>query len=211
VNGLPHATCLAGQRWTWDGVDFRMLHPFAEASPGAKPNATSCVLRVADADGRSALLTGDIEAPQEAALVAREGAALASDVLLVPHHGSRTSSTAAFLAAVRPRRAVIQVGYRSRYGHPAPDVVARYGAAGIGLVRTDQCGAWTWRGGEGVCTRAVRRRYWSWTASAPPPGDVAIGKAAIAAVAGADVAIDSPGTPRGAVRMPEAGGSPSSP
>ena len=189
-----------------------MLHPFAaEAGPGAKTNASSCVLRVEDADGRSALLTGDIEAPQEAELVARDGAALASEVLLVPHHGSRTSSSAAFLAAVRPRVAVIQVGYRSRYGHPTPEVVARYRASGIALVRTDQCGAWTWRGGDGVCTRAVRRRYWSWKASAQPPDDAAIASGTIDRDAGADVATDSPGTPRGAATMPVAGGSSSSP
>jgi competence protein ComEC len=211
ANALPHVACVAGQQWTWDGVGFRMLHPFPDAPAPGKTNAASCVLRVVDADRHSALLTGDIEAPQEAALVARDSAALASDVLLVPHHGSRTSSTTAFIAAVHPRRAVIQVGYRSRYGHPAPDVVARYRAAGIALVRTDQCGAWTWRGGEGVCTRAVRRRYWSWKARAPPPGSAAIVNPTTAVAAGAVVAIDSPGTSRGATSMPDAGGSPSSP
>jgi competence protein ComEC len=144
-----------------------MLHPFAaDYRPGAKTNALSCVLRVVDGDGASALLTGDVEAPGEARLVARAQAApeaaLRSDVLVVPHHGSRTSSTEAFLAAVRPQVAVIQVGYRSRYGHPAPEVVGRYTRRGILVVRTDQCGAWTWRDGAASCTRDSRRRYWQW-------------------------------------------------
>ena len=170
ANALPHTPCEAGQAWAWDGVRFAILHPFAgDYRPGAKTNALSCVLRVVGADGTSALLTGDVEAPGEARLAARARAApddpsvrLRSDVLVVPHHGSRTSSTGAFLDAVRPRVAVIQVGYRSRYGHPAPDVVARYVARGIPVVRSDQCGAWLWAEGQARCTRTFRRRYWSW-------------------------------------------------
>ena len=148
--------------------------------PGVKSNALSCVLRVVDAAGHRLLLTGDIEAPQEAELLARLGPALRSDILVVPHHGSRTSSTAAFLDAVRPAVAVIQVGYRSRFGHPAPEVVARYRERGIEMVRTDHCGAWEWRIDGAVCTRAVRRRYWQWTA----PAAAATGPA----LAGSDVA-----------------------
>jgi competence protein ComEC len=88
-NPLAHARCEAGQSWTWDGVRFSMLHPLAaDYRPGAKTNAVSCVLRIADAAGRSVLLTGDIEAAQEAALVVRDAPALRSDVLVVPHHGS---------------------------------------------------------------------------------------------------------------------------
>jgi competence protein ComEC len=174
ANPLPHTACEAGQAWRWDGVRFAMLHPFAgDYHPGAKTNALSCVLRVVGADGASALLTGDVEAPGEARLVARAragpGASLRSDVLVGPHHGSRTSSTDAFLDAVRPRVAVIQVGYRSRYGHPAPDVVARYAAHGIRVVRTDHCGAWLWDGGQARCTRTLRRRYWQWQETTGPP------------------------------------------
>ncbi len=179
ANPLPHTACEAGQGWSWDGVRFAMLHPFADDyRHGARTNAISCVLRVVGADGASALLTGDVEAPGEARLVARAradpAASLRSDVLLVPHHGSHTSSTDAFLDAVRPRVAVIQVGYRSRYGHPAPEVVARYAAHGIPVVRTDHCGAWLWAGGRARCTRVQRRRYWQWqdapeAAAAAPP------------------------------------------
>ena len=163
---LPdHRPCTAGQRWRWDAVDFEVLHPSGEPSPGrARPNALSCVLRVRDAAGRSLLLTGDIEAAQEAQLVSRHGAALRSDVLLVPHHGSRTSSTPAFLEAVDPSVAVVQAAYRSRFGHPAPDVVARYHARGTVLARSDRCGAWIWPAGrppqDARCEREQRRRFW---------------------------------------------------
>ena len=167
--GVPHRRCDAGQRWTLDGVSFEVLHPRAEdhARP-LKPNALSCVVRVADAKGRSVLLTGDIEAAQEAALVARVGDALRSDLLLVPHHGSRTSSSGAFLDAVAPQVALVQAAYRSRFGHPAPDVLARYDARSIAVVRSDRCGAWTWRDGEAGCERERGRRYWHWT---PPTTD----------------------------------------
>lgn len=158
--GGPHTRCEAGQQWVWDGVHFEVLHPTAaDYRVAQRPNALSCVLRVAGGQG-SALLAGDIEAPQEAAMLAR-AAPLASDVLLVPHHGSRTSSTEAFIDAVQPQTAVVQAGYRSRFGHPAPDVVARYEGRGITVVRTDRCGAWT-MGPEGTtdCVRFASRRYW---------------------------------------------------
>ncbi len=167
--GLAHTPCRAGQAWTWDGVQFSVLHPTPDdVAFAGKPNAVSCVLRVQDAQGRSLLITGDIEAAQEAALLRRTGAALASTMLVVPHHGSRTSSTADFLDAVQPRLAVVQAGYRSRFGHPAPDVLARYAERRIDVVRTDGCGAWLWHDGAGACTRDVRRRYWH--AAAPVGG-----------------------------------------
>ena len=136
------------------------------------------VLRVQGANG-SVLLTGDIERPQEAALLARAADRLHADVLLVPHHGSRTSSGDDFIDAVAPRLAVVQAGYRSRFGHPAPDVVQRYLDRGVWLERSDRCGAWAWRttddaaapgagaGPSGVCERQVARRYWH---HRPQPG-----------------------------------------
>ncbi len=157
--------CVDGQRWSWDGVDFEMLHPLppARATVAAeKPNARSCVLRVVAANGRRLLLTGDIEAAQEDALVARAGTRLRSEVLVVPHHGSRTSSTQAFVEAVAPRVAMVQAGYRNRFGHPVPDVAARYESLGVEWVRSDRCGAWTWAShtAQGVCERERQRRYW---------------------------------------------------
>lgn len=161
---VPHQPCRAGQRWAWDGVSFELLHPPASPDgpgPALKPNTVSCVLRVVDAQGASALLTGDIEAAQEAALALADPATLASTVVMVPHHGSKTSSSAVFLDAVRPRIAFVQAAYRSRFGHPAPEVLARYAERGIGLRRSDACGAWTWHGdGDGSCQRREARRYW---------------------------------------------------
>jgi competence protein ComEC len=167
-----HQRCEAGQSWQWDGVRFDVLHPKAEdyARIDPKPNTMSCVLAVTDARGQRVLLTGDLEAEQEARLVREQAAALKSVVLLVPHHGSKTSSSAAFLDAVAPATALVQAGYRNRFGHPAPLVVARYEARGIALVRTDVCGAWQWASdapAQTRCARAAARRYWHHTAATP--------------------------------------------
>lgn len=165
--GPPARRCEAGQGWTWDGVHFEMLHPTpAHYEAGLKPNDLSCVLRISSASGRRALLAGDLEAEQERRLAQRHGDSpgdLHADVLLVPHHGSKTSSSAEFLAAVRPAVGIVQAGYRSRFGHPAPPVLARYQAAGIAVVSSPSCGAWRWRsdGGAASCERALSRRYWS--------------------------------------------------
>ncbi len=180
-SGVDHRRCDAGQRWRWDGVDFEVLHPAAaDHERTLKPNAVSCVLRVQDAQGASLLLSGDIEAEQERALVESHGVRLKSDLLLVPHHGSKTSSTEAFLDMVQPRAAIVQAGFRSRFGHPAPPVLERYAARGITLVRSDECGAFSWHSGherpaaskreqEPVCERERRRRYWHHRATTPLP------------------------------------------
>jgi competence protein ComEC len=86
-------------------------------------------------------LTGDIEAPQEALLVATNDESLRADVLMVPHHGSKTSSTSGFLDVVKPTYAVFQNGYRNRFGHPASEVWNRYGERGITRLRSDADGA----------------------------------------------------------------------
>jgi len=91
--------------------------------------------------GRRLLLTSDIEAADEAALLARHPGDLAADVLLVPHHGSKTSSTPPFLQAVGAAEVIVPAGYRNRFGHPRPEVVARYAATGARLWRTDRDGA----------------------------------------------------------------------
>ncbi|HET9735358.1 MAG TPA: DNA internalization-related competence protein ComEC/Rec2 [Burkholderiales bacterium] len=152
--------CARGMAWQWDGVRFEMLHP-APASGARRRNDESCVLRVTTAGG-AMLLTGDIERGAEMEL-ARSGLAHA-DVLLVPHHGSRTSSSVEFLAAVRPRHAITPVGYRSRFGHPHPEVLARYAAAGLVPLRTDRDGAVTVRLSPGApaleIERGRRARYW---------------------------------------------------
>ncbi|HKB53629.1 MAG TPA: DNA internalization-related competence protein ComEC/Rec2, partial [Ramlibacter sp.] len=155
--------CAAGQRWRWDGVDFQILHPQpADYASGNKPNAMSCVLRVANGE-RTALLAGDIEEPQEASLVAAGPSLLGADVLLVPHHGSKACSSAAFLDAVHPSLALLQAGYRNRFGHPAAAVTARYDERGIPVIASARCGAATWRSDrprEVRCEREAARRYW---------------------------------------------------
>jgi competence protein ComEC len=162
--GPPTQRCEAGQGWTWDGVRFDLLHPTpVHYDAGLKSNDLSCVLRITSASGRRALLAGDLEAEQERRLVRREPD-LHADLLLVPHHGSKTSSSAEFLAAVRPEVGLVQAGYRSRFGHPAPPVLARYQAAGIAIVASPACGAWRWRSdvppASAVCERDRERRYW---------------------------------------------------
>jgi competence protein ComEC len=161
--------CEAGQQWHWDGVDFEILHPRAiDYDRVAKPNALSCVLRISatGAGGRTgttALLVGDVEAAQEARLVADAAPQLAADLLLVPHHGSKTSSSAVFLDAVRPRIAFVQSGYRNRFGHPAPEPTARYRQRNIVLADSPHCGAMHWRSEFPLlvrCERMVQRRYW---------------------------------------------------
>jgi len=157
--------CAAGASWQWDGVRFDFVHPpIAQyAEEGIKTNDRSCVLRI-EAGGRVALLTGDIEARSEDLLL-RGGAALHADVLVVPHHGSRTSSTAAFVATVDPALAIVTAGYRNRFNHPRPDAVERYLRRGIDVVRTDRDGAITVELAAGTPSRATRareehRRYW---------------------------------------------------
>jgi competence protein ComEC len=158
--------CARGMAWQWDGVRFEVLYP-AAGSATRRRNDESCVLRVAAAGG-AMLLGGDIERGAELEL-ARAGGARA-EVLLVPHHGSRTSSSAALLDAVRPRHAVVAAGYRNRFGHPHPEVLARYAAAGLAPLRTDRHGAVTVRLGAGApaleAERARRARYWH----VPAPG-----------------------------------------
>lgn len=159
-----HQPCATGQTWVWDGVRFEFLHPpGGEGDPAARPNTRSCVLRIAAAGSPATLLTGDIEREQELRLAGRFGDALRAGVLLAPHHGSRTSSTPLFLDAVRPQVAVVQAGYRNRFGHPADEVVARYRAIGATIHASPACGAWQWRsdlGGLGLCQRERARRYW---------------------------------------------------
>ncbi len=159
--------CEQGQSWMWDGVRFEVLHPrAADYSLKLKPNALSCVLRVTGTDTHghevSALLAGDIEAGQEQALV-HSGQTLNADWLLVPHHGSATSSTPQFLQAVQPSVAVVQAGYRNRFGHPRPEVMQRYAELGVLVVQTPLCGASVWRSDAPKlvqCERNQRQRYW---------------------------------------------------
>jgi competence protein ComEC len=134
---VPMQQCVAGQAWQWDGVRFRVLSP----APGAgdRDNDSSCVLLVEGRGGRL-LLTGDISAKMEPQVAAAVGPGPPL-VMLVPHHGSKTSSNAAFIVAVRPRLAVVSAGWRNRFGHPKPEVLARYVDAHVPVFDTARQGA----------------------------------------------------------------------
>ncbi len=183
-NLRPVHACMAGQKWEWDGVQFELLHPlFSDYTNATGANALSCVLRVDakqvkpsnlrhDHHLASALLVGDIEAAQEQALLQRQ-ALQAVGVLLVPHHGSQTSSTNGFIEALRPHWAVVQAGYRNRYGHPAPGVLQRYVSQGVSLSISSDCGAAHWQSSKPQqldCERELRRRYWHAPRKAEPTG-----------------------------------------
>lgn len=156
--------CTAGARWSDDAMEFTVLHPpAADYARRRTTNAMSCTVRVTTG-AHQLLLTGDIGVAEEAAILAR-WPGLAADWLAAPHHGSRSSSSAAWLAALGAREAVAQAGYRNRYGHPDTTVAARYAAHGIALRRTDHAGALQWRvQPDGTVRRSAWRtervRYW---------------------------------------------------
>jgi competence protein ComEC len=160
----PTQRCVAGQKWQWDGVDFAVLHPSAaDYELPQKSNAMSCVLRISTPQV-SALLVGDIELAQEARLVSdQQNNSMKSTILLVPHHGSKTSSSASFLEAVQPQFAVVQAGYRNRFGHPAASVMERYNERNIKVIDTAHCGALLWESSDSsktLCQREIAKRYW---------------------------------------------------
>jgi competence protein ComEC len=165
---VPSLRCEAGESWDWDGVRFVVLHPSAAIYDGGrrKENDRGCVLKVATG-ARSMLLAADVEARSEAEMLARSASLLASDILLVPHHGSKTSSTEPFIDAVGPHMALLSVGYRNRFRHPNAAVVARYSVRGVELRRTDEDGALRValpadRGAAAVVTgQREACRYWS--------------------------------------------------
>lgn len=132
--------CVAGQHWQWDGVYFELLSPAATVAAEVKDNEKSCVLKVQSAYG-SVLLTGDIERLAEQGLLEAFAHKLPSTVMIIPHHGSKTSSSQAFVQAVQPQIAIATLGYLNRFGHPKAEVMARYQAVGTQLYRSDHHGA----------------------------------------------------------------------
>ncbi len=158
LEGRAVPACRSGQAWSWDGVHFELLHP--PAGYGGSGNDASCVLRVTSPAG-SVLLSGDIEARTEKAVV-REHPTLPVDVVVAPHHGSGTSSTAAFVAATRPRWVVYTSGYRNRWGFPRDDVQVRWRSVGATAVNTGLDGAVRFIFRSGRDWPEVRRwRCWS--------------------------------------------------
>ncbi|MGQ0749272.1 MAG: DNA internalization-related competence protein ComEC/Rec2 [Betaproteobacteria bacterium] len=158
--------CHSGQRWEWDGVRFEILAPSRESyrDETLKDNDRSCVLRIATRSG-DVLLPADVERRGERFLLDTRGTDLLADVLLAPHQGSRTSSSGEFVEKVNPQVVIFPVGYRNRFGHPHPEVLARYRAVGSRIYRTDRDGAITLSfDAQGALHvepyRAVYRRYW---------------------------------------------------
>lgn len=161
--GLRWRPCVAGQAWQWEGWDFHMLYP-GNDSTGLGDNDRSCVLRISRG-GQAVLLPGDLERRGEQALLAAAPGDLAAGVLVLGHHGSRTSTSPEFLAAVRPRWALVSAGYRNSFRHPSPKVIARLEAAGVRWRNTATGGALEWRfdGAGGVresAWREVSGHYW---------------------------------------------------
>jgi competence protein ComEC len=153
------STCLQGDSWQWDGIEFRVLHP--ATGYVASENDRSCALHVAGPGG-SALLLADIEAAAESVLVAKP---VASDVVLLPHHGSRSSSTPAMVRAVAARLGIASAGFGNRWGMPAGEVVSRWRAAGTTVLDTAGQGAISVRfparpGVIDVLTERGRARRW---------------------------------------------------
>lgn len=137
---LQAQACDHGQQWQWDDITFRMLAPAKNAKTDLKDNDKSCVLHVKSAHG-SLLLTGDIEKEAERWLLESDSDQLATTVMTMPHHGSKTSSTIDFVNAAQPAIAIATVGYLNRFGHPKPEVLSRYAAIGSQILRSDYDGA----------------------------------------------------------------------
>jgi competence protein ComEC len=127
--------CRAGDAWNWDGVRFTVIHPSPEHR--FRGNDGSCALRI-DGAGGAALLLADPESRAEAAMLERR---LAADIVLVPHHGSASSSSPALVAAVGARLALVSAGYGNRWGFPRPEVVERWQRAGASVLTTADGGA----------------------------------------------------------------------
>ena len=153
--------CRAGQHWLWDTVQFSMLHPDA-AHYDDNLNG-SCVLLI-EAAGKRLLLAGDIEKPAEISLLQRYPD-LHADVLIAPHHGSRTSSSEAFVRQLAPQFVVYSTGYQNRFRHPAPEVRARYQVQGTREFNTAEQGAVSVVVGQGGTVaasgeRGANRHFW---------------------------------------------------
>ncbi len=144
VKSIKKLSCFAGQRWIWDGVEFEMLHPGFESYGDSmlKDNNRSCVVKVTSHAG-SILLTGDIEKEAELELLNRDVTKLNSDIIIAPHHGSKTSSTSDFIAALAPSVTIFTTGYLNRFGHPKPLIVERYQTLNSLMYRSDYDGALT--------------------------------------------------------------------
>ena len=158
--------CMDGQSWKWDGLDFEVLHPDAASYADAKirKNNRGCALRIS-AGNQHVLLAADIEKESEQRLIKEHAGKLPATLLVVPHHGSKTSSTIEFVATTLPDYAVFTAGYRNHFGHPRAEVVQRYADSGAELLRSDEDGAilveMSAQGIQVERYRKTHRRYWT--------------------------------------------------
>jgi competence protein ComEC len=161
LTGASIAHCHHGHAWQWDGVQFQILSPpINEAYQG---NNSSCVLKIT-AQGKSVLLTGDIEKKREKWLLAHYSQDLKASILIAPHHGSRSSSSAAFVTAVNPRYVLFPLGYYNRYKFPAASVVERYQQTGAILLTTADVGAISMHiltGGK-ITVETMKQQHYFW-------------------------------------------------
>ena len=151
---VPAQQCVAGTAWQWNGVTFRIVHPHEPLSSVA--NDRCCVLEVRSGE-RALLLTGDITAAVEAEVAAAIAPAPSNLVLQVPHHGSRTSSSAPFIDALHPMLALVSTGYRNHFHHPSAIVTARYAADGVDMIDTAQAGFVDLRFDRDALPRVIER------------------------------------------------------
>jgi competence protein ComEC len=154
--------CKAGQQWTWDQVKFEILSPAQGLFKG--DNNNSCVLKVSSSYS-SVLLTGDIEEPAEEWLISNMATKLGSDVLIAPHHGSKTSSTLAFLKQVKPKIILIPAGYKNRFSFPHQEVLDKYRQLQIPWMNTADKGALEVKFENGLfnikSAREEQGKYWN--------------------------------------------------
>jgi len=168
-NSIDVLACMQGQQWEYDTVKFQILSPLeinkSASGNGHDENNQSCVLKITTDFGQ-VLITGDIERETESYLYHANSKVLAADVMLVPHHGSNTSSLSGFIQAVSPQYAVFTVGYKNRYHLPNKKVVQRYQQnSQVYLFRTDSTGALSFylqkgRSLEPISYRQQKKRYW---------------------------------------------------
>jgi len=154
--------CIAGVKWQWDGVRFSFVYP--EPGNSGTDNNDSCVLKIESRFG-SALLTGDIEREAEKRLIERAPVSLRGiDVLVVPHHGSKTSSTEGFIRLLNPTLAIVSAGYLNRFKHPHANILKRYAAHDIRVLNTASSGwiklEFDQQGVTATPWREVYKRYW---------------------------------------------------
>jgi competence protein ComEC len=168
--------CQAGDNWHWDGVDFEILNPDAAsyADEKMRDNNRGCVLRISIGE-QHILLTADIEKDAERQLLKQHADKLSATLLVVPHHGSKSSSTEEFIAAILPDYAVFTVGYRNRFGHPKDEIVQRYADSGAELLRSDEDGAIVVEMGAQSLQieryRKSHRHYWTHSAQTKAQAD----------------------------------------